>query len=407
MILARTLADPPIARLWGALALAATGDELFRVALVWLAVLLVAEAASYLSALTGLVLMLGSALGGRLIDGRDPRGVMLAANLARAAIALLPVAAWLAGGPMLAALALAAAGLASLRAQFDPAVQACLPRLTRDEASLIAANGLVDSTQRLARVIGPGLAGPLAWLIPIEHFFTVIALVLLASAALLAGLPRLPPPPPAPGARRGGVRDAAKLIARHRVLATMTAINTWIWGAWVVAIPLGLALVVAQRRPTWLGIDAVGAYAFLIAVYGAANLAANIWIAQRGRRPGFALAYAGETILGLAIGAMGAIAMTVSDAWLLPALAAAAFVGALGAPAHDIRFAFEVQTAPPRALIAPVFRVRMTAAWGAVFVAGLVGPTLVRWWGIGPTILLMGLSMAAASALGWGILRGR
>src|SRR5262245_22608366 len=185
MSLARALAVPAIARLWGALALAAVGDELLRVALIWIAVALVAESASYLSALQAAVLMLGSAFGGRLIDSRDPRGVLVGACLARAAVVLLPVAAWLAGGGMLAALALAAAGLAALRAQFDPAVQASLPRLARDEGVLVAANGLLDGTRRLALLVGPGLAGPLAWLIPIEHFFTVVAGVLLAAAALL------------------------------------------------------------------------------------------------------------------------------------------------------------------------------------------------------------------------------
>ena len=62
-------------------------------------------------------------------------------------------------------------------------------------------------------------------------------------------------------------------------------------------------------------------------------------------------------------------------------------------------------TAPPRPLIAAVFRVRMTAAWAAVLLAGLAAPALFAWLGVGWTIVAMGLATAAAAAIGWVVLR--
>jgi hypothetical protein len=235
----------------------------------------------------------------------------------------------------------------------------------------------------------------------------VVAGVLLAAAALLRGLPPMPVAPVPSGASLRGVREAAFFMLRHRLLRTMTAISTWSWGAWVVAIPLGLALVVAERRPTWLGIAGIGAYSFLIASYGTANVISNLLVAMRPARPGMGLVYGGYALLGLGITAMGLIAIWAPDRWLLPALALAAFAGAFGSPAHDIRLATEIQTAGPPGAVAPLFRARMVCAWGAVLAAGLIAPALFRWIGIAPAIAAMGLSLVAAAALGWGILRGR
>jgi hypothetical protein len=175
----------------------------------------------------------------------------------------------------------------------------------------------------------------------------------------------------------------------------------------VVAIPLGLALVVAERDPRWLGIEGIGAYSFLIAAYGAANILANVLVAMRPARPGMGLVYGGTALLGAGIAAMGAAALWAPESWLLPALALAAFVGAAGSPAHDIRFATEIQTAGPPGAVAPLFRARMVGAWGAVLAAGLVAPALFRWIGVAPAIAVMGVSLVATSAVGWGILRGR
>ena len=44
-------------------------------------------------------------------------------------------------------------------ALFRPAMQSTLPRLARDPAQLPPANALLDTTERIARLLGPGLVG--------------------------------------------------------------------------------------------------------------------------------------------------------------------------------------------------------------------------------------------------------
>ena len=79
-----------IALLWGGQALSAVGDEIYRVALIWLAVGLIGERAGYLAAAQLLALFFLSLLGGHWADEWDHRRTMIAADLSRGLIVLLP-----------------------------------------------------------------------------------------------------------------------------------------------------------------------------------------------------------------------------------------------------------------------------------------------------------------------------
>ena len=77
------LRHPPLAALVGALALVEVGAHVGNFALVWLAVQLVGDKASYLQSAQNATVILGALLGGRLLDARDPRGVLVGAYLLR------------------------------------------------------------------------------------------------------------------------------------------------------------------------------------------------------------------------------------------------------------------------------------------------------------------------------------
>src|SRR6185436_16841365 len=108
---------------------------------------------------------------------------MIAVNLLRAGIVLLPALAALAGGIptwLFWSVALAMAGLTAI---MDPARQTCLPRLTPSLAMLPAINGLVDGARRFARVLGPGMVGVLAFFMPVPQFFFIVSVLMLSAAA--------------------------------------------------------------------------------------------------------------------------------------------------------------------------------------------------------------------------------
>jgi len=87
------LRDGAVAALWGGLATAAIGDQLYTVALSWIAVAVFGTAAGYLAALQAIVVLLTALLCGSWADRQKHRPVMIAADLARAAVLMLVVVA--------------------------------------------------------------------------------------------------------------------------------------------------------------------------------------------------------------------------------------------------------------------------------------------------------------------------
>src|SRR3954447_20257754 len=128
MRLLQPLRSPAIALLWGGMSLSAIGDQLYIVALSWIAVSVFGSAAGYLTALQGLVILLAALGVGSWADRWEPHASLISADLARAITLLLGVAAWLAtGGPAAASLVAAVIVLAAGQAVFQPALQTVLP----------------------------------------------------------------------------------------------------------------------------------------------------------------------------------------------------------------------------------------------------------------------------------------
>jgi DHA3 family macrolide efflux protein-like MFS transporter len=399
------LAHPPIARLWGALAIAALGDELFKVAMVWIAVQAIGPDASYLSAVSSVTMLVAAAIGGRFLDSRDPRAVMSVASSLRMVGAALPVIAVLAGASVIVGLVLATLMLALLRAQFDPAVQASLPRLARNQQELLAANGLADGTVRLARLVGPALAGPLAAIVPILHFFTLDALLLAGAWLLILALPRLPPAE-STGAAGRGMLASIDLVRRSVPLRTMFLASMVMNCCWVTTITFGLALLIHDREPTLFGIGGIGAYSLMISFYGLVNVISNLIAASRREPPGYASALAGQTLGALGFVLMGLIAGTQgTPSWLLPALTLAACLVAVGGPVYDLRMMMTVQATGTSAAVSGVFRIRLITQHLGLLAGTLTAPMLLRELGVPATMLAMGMLLAAANALAWWAMR--
>jgi MFS family permease len=122
-------------------------------------------------------------LAGPLVDRLSRKGLMIGADLLRAAIfALLPFAGSVGVIVALAALAGVGTGL------FRPAVYAGLPNLVEDE-DLPRANGLIQGVENLAWAVGPLLGGLLVAASGPDLAYWVNAGTFLVSALLLSGIP--------------------------------------------------------------------------------------------------------------------------------------------------------------------------------------------------------------------------
>ena len=122
-------------------------------------------------------------LAGPLVDRLSRKGLMIGADVLRAAIfALLPFAGSAAVIVALAALAGVGTGL------FRPAVYAGLPNLVEDE-DLPRANGLIQGVENFAWAIGPLLGGALVAASGPDLAYWVNAGTFLVSALLLSGIP--------------------------------------------------------------------------------------------------------------------------------------------------------------------------------------------------------------------------
>jgi len=150
-----------LAILWVSQVLSAIGDNLYTIAVLWTAVRVAGGRAGIVAAAGTVATLVFGMLGGVYADRWDRQRTMAAVDLLRAAtVAVLPILAWR-GMLQLWHLAAVAVVVSGLGALFDPALQASLPALVNDRQMLQATNGLMDMTRRLARAIGPSLAGGL------------------------------------------------------------------------------------------------------------------------------------------------------------------------------------------------------------------------------------------------------
>lgn len=171
--------------LLSSLAVSATGDWLYSVALIvyvfdrtgsptWVAVTTVAVLLPYV--------LLG-AVGGALADRRDHRSLLIATDVIRAAVMFALAAVMVASGPVALAIVLATVStVAATPAR--PTVAAALPAMVGEE-DLAAGNSLRETIENLALLAGPALGGLLLTVGTPGVVVTLNGLTFLASAVLV------------------------------------------------------------------------------------------------------------------------------------------------------------------------------------------------------------------------------
>ncbi len=398
----RAARDPAIGRLWAAMELSALADQSFNVVLSWVAVGAFGTAAGYLAVLQGAVGLAVALLAGHLADRFAPLWVMGTTLLLRAAALGLVVSTWLsAGEPVGWVLILAVAILASGMAVFRPAVQGALPGLAREASMLPAANALLDTTERIARLLGPGLLSLVAGVLPLVWFVGLEMELFLAGALVVMLLARRFPQEAAMPARERLVEAVVRgfgAVRRHRLLYTLLLMTAPMNGAWYAAMFLGTPLIIEAAGIRIVGGSGLAAFGLVIATYGGANLAATLVVGNLGlpRRPAVVI-FLGYVVLGAGIVGMGLAALLLPASWALGGMLAGAELSGVGAPMMDVPTATVRQTALPRQDLPAAVRAFMVVNYlGLLAVLG-VAPVMFDTIGVAQAVALCG---AVISALG-------
>lgn len=403
----RPLKDPAVATVWSGLAASTIGEDLFRVAVVWIAAEQIGNAAGYVNATQYAAMLVVGLLGASAFDRWRPDRAMIGSKYASAVMALLPVIGFYIWGVSIPLLVASVMGLAGLRMVFTPALQSAVPVLVTDRSAMQAINGLFDATWRLARLIGPLMAAILNTLLPVIHFLTITAVGFVLSAlAIWAVRDRLVDPAARLRPGRGGWRgawdallDGARLMLRERTTGALLLVNAFANGPWSVALQLCIALMVFEHDPHLFGFHGLASLGLIVGSCGVGDVLGNLIAGSvRFRRP-LSTMFLGYVAMGAGFALIALAAWGLDNPYKLPAMMAAGLIAGLGAPFFFIPMITRMQTVFKGAEIARVFRLRLAIMAGSMLFFNLVatplfdliGPTHTEFY-LGLLLLALGLS---------------
>ncbi|MBW8812970.1 MAG: MFS transporter [Caulobacterales bacterium] len=390
------LKDRPLRLLWGGLTLSAIGSEFYRVGAIWLAVKIAgANSALMITAQAGAMLAV-SLLAGPVIETLPRRAFLIWGEILSALVAGGIVLAGLAHGLSFAHLVAAGVTLGAISAMSRPVFLSSLPTLVPGKVR--EANGLFDSSMRIAQAGGPFLVSLALKAVPPIHLLTVNAVTFLASAASLAWLRR-----PLDGAGPGPVGAASVLRRLGRGLIAANGVPgvrsvlvaTGVrGGAYALGYGVALPLLFAGAHAGLPGLAVV-----LGVGATTETLSTPLLVLTQPRRPLRRL-FEGYMIIGLSLAAMGLAAALLAGApsiWLVAVLSATAAMIGFGNSVATLQLTSFLASRLDGDDYAAVLRLRYVVIIGSMMLATAAGPALLSRLGPAWTILLCGLAALAAA----------
>lgn len=372
-------------RLWGAQAVSAFGARITREGLPIMAVLTLAAAPSQLGVLAALTSAAGLFVGlaaGDFVDHTPRRRILIAADVARAALLIsVPVAAWL-GVLTIWQVYAVAATVAAASVLFDIADHAYLPALV-GRAHVLDANARIATTESVAEMGGPALAGLLFQVLTAPFALAANALTYLASAVVLAGI-RTPEPQPEASAHRGwwhGIVSGAETAwgePRVRVLLVMS-VTGGLFGGFFSALYIAYVL-----RDMGLGTALMG---LGIAAGGFGALAGSALAQPMARALGVGVAICVSGVAS-ALGTLLILFAPHDRAGAMAALVVSQILGDLFGVIPYILASSLRQGVLPNRLLGRVGATFRAAPGGAAVLGALAGGTLGGQLGLRPTLLI-------------------
>lgn len=177
-------------KLWAAQTISGFGSQVTILALPLLAALLLDASPTEMGILTAAstapFLLIGLFVG-VWVDRLRRRPLLIASDVARAALLAVVPAAWAAGLLSMRLLYVVALGTGALTVVFEVAYLSLLPSMVGRER-LVEANGKLEASKSLAQIGGPGIAGGLVGLLGAPLAILVDAVSYVISAAFLVRL---------------------------------------------------------------------------------------------------------------------------------------------------------------------------------------------------------------------------
>jgi DHA3 family macrolide efflux protein-like MFS transporter len=411
----RPLKDRAVLTVWSGLCTSTVGEDLFRVASVWLAVEVAGNLAGLVTGVQYVAMLIAGLFGGLLFDRWRPVQAMLISRWWSAACCLLPVIGYYVSGLSISLLIVASVGLASLRMAFSPALQSTVPTLVPDRGSQQAVNGLFDATYRIARLIGPMVAALLQLFLPVIHFLSATALGFLVSgAAIRSARERLESGLADPVRMQPGLKGTwealtagCRLMLSEPVTGALLLINALLNGPWMVALSLAIALIVTDYKPTFLGFSGLSAYALVMGAYGIGDFAGCVVAGSVRFRHPLSTMFLGYVVMGAGYSWLAVSVWLMPGEALLPAMMIGGLLGGLGGPFYFVPMITRMQTVFHGHDIARVFRFRQVIMAAALLVASLVATWCFELMGAVATQLACGLLILAVGLGGYFLCRRR
>ncbi|HEY5338080.1 MAG TPA: MFS transporter [Rhizomicrobium sp.] len=268
-------------RLWAAQTVSSFGARIAREGFAMTAILTIHAPPSELGILAAMARGPGVVVGlvaGGFVDRSSRRRVMMASDLLRAALILtIPLAAWLHLLTMMQ-LYVCAALVGAGNALFEIADHAFLPSLVERE-NLLDGNAKLGTTDSIAEIGGPALAGTLFQLFTAPLAMLTTAFTYLISAAFLSTVSEREIPPEASLERPRWYRDVGetwRFAMREPLLRPLMcmAIVTNVASGFFAALYLVYGLKVLGMSPALMGVNiAMGGIGALIGAAFAPRLA--------------------------------------------------------------------------------------------------------------------------------------
>lgn len=396
MLMLKALRHRAIRQLWMGQALSSIGDEIYRVGLTWIAVGIIGEDTGYLNAAQAATLMILSYIGGKWADQWDPLRTMLRVDFVRAFIVMIPVAYSYFFPMSLSLLVVVALTLSGLGAFFDPALQTAMPGFSPNTEILQAATGLMMTTIRLARMVGPGIVGLLAGIIPPIHFFSLDGVSFLISFLFLN---RLQKPKQHMREPKRKISFAEALLSGFKAVRQKPGLMFVLFskavtaGTWNLAYGLGFALLVQE-----MAAHDTRSFGLVIAAYGLGNFAGALVFGNMIRVRPALMMFAGFIWLGIGFCATG-FCQSISSFMVV-----AAFSGFSGTM-NEVTFFDMAQARFPMSEITRIFRLRMANDTAVTLVLMLLAPIMFRAFGVRAVIVLCGVVWIAIGGVGLAFFR--
>jgi DHA3 family macrolide efflux protein-like MFS transporter len=404
----RPLKDRAVLTVWSGLCASTVGEDLFRVASVWLAVEVAGNMVGLVTGVQYVAMLVAGLFGGVLFDRWRAVQAMLVSRWWSAAFCLLPVVGYYISGLSITLLIIASVGLASLRMAFSPALQSTVPTLVRDRDGQQAINGLFDATYRIARLVGPMVAALLHLFMPVIHFLTATALGFLVSGvAIKAARERLEGGLGDPVRMKPGLKGAwealtagFRLMLSEPVTGAVLLVNALMNGPWMVALSLAIALIVTEYKPTFLGFGDLAAYALVMGAYGVGDVTGNIIAGSVRFRNPLSTMFLGYVVMGSGFSWLAVSVWLLPTSVLLPAMMIGGLLGGLGGPFFFVPMITRMQTVFHGHDIARVFRFRLVVMAAAMLVSSLLATWCFEAMGSVATQLACGVLIFGIGVVG-------